>query len=64
MKHFKGFFSYFRDGSVDVKYSMLFTGDVDYSNKLLEDTLKNKLTSGTTLGSYVLDSSSIDVYGN
>ena len=38
-------------------------GDVNYKNDDLESVLKSKLASGTTLGSYVLDVNSIDVYG-
>ena len=48
---------------MDVKYDMLFIGNVNYDNKALEDALKTKLASGNMLGSYVLDASSIDVYG-
>ena len=42
---------------------MLFIGNVDYDSSTLESTLKSKLSSGNSLGSYVLDTESIDVYG-
>ena len=48
---------------MDVKYDILFIGDVDYDTDTLEATLKSKLSGGNTLGSYVLDGNSIDVYG-
>ena len=48
---------------MDVKYDILFIGDVDYDTDTLEATLKSKLSGGNTLGSYVLDANSIDVYG-
>ena len=42
---------------------MLFIGDVNYDSDTLEATLKSKLSGGNTLGSYVLDANSINVYG-
>ena len=48
---------------MDVKYDMLFIGDVNYDTDTLETTLKSKLSGGNTLGSYVLDANSINVYG-
>ena len=57
------YFCHFSEGSVDVKYDMLFIGNVDYDTSTLESTLKSKLSSGNSLGSFVLDTDSIDVYG-
>ena len=46
-----------------VEYDIVFIGDADLTNTQLEDALKNALKNGNVLGTYTLDTSTIDASG-